>query len=227
MKLVELSPRLKTLTKYVAPFQYVVDVGTDHCFVPIYLKQHGLIKQAIASDINIGPIEEAKRNIKRYGYVEDIDARCGNGLQTLTLNDQVDVIIIAGMGGKLITDILESNYDILQNNKRLILQANVACDVIRSWLSHHPYEIIEEEVIIDNDIIYEIIVADRTNKPISYTHDEMMFGPLLMKQRDPLFIQKWEETLQFKQSILKKIPLDHENRDIVLADIEGIKQVLK
>jgi tRNA (adenine22-N1)-methyltransferase len=225
MKTIDISNRLFTLTKYVSPYQYVVDVGTDHCFVPIYLKQAGIIEGAIASDVNQGPIEEAKRNIMKYGYQDSIDARCGNGLETITETDRADVIIIAGMGGKLITDILNSNTIALKTNKRLILQANVASDVVRAWLQKHDYRIIEEELILDHDIYYEIIVADR-DSDVSYSQEEILFGPILLKEKGEYFMKKWQAVLEFKQSIYQKIPEDNEQRAVILAEIEIIRSIL-
>jgi tRNA (adenine22-N1)-methyltransferase len=225
MKTIDISNRLFTLTKYVSPYHYVVDVGTDHCFVPIYLKQAGIIEGAIASDVNQGPIEEAKRNILKYGFQDSIDARCGNGLETITETDRADVIIIAGMGGKLITDILNSNNKALKTNKRLILQANVASDVVRTWLQAHDYRIIEEELILDHDIYYEIIVADR-DSDVSYSQEEILFGPILLKEKGEHFMKKWQAVLEFKQSIYQKIPEDNEQRTVILAEIEIIRSIL-
>jgi len=145
--IVELSNRLKTIAEYVKPYRHVVDIGTDHCFVPIFLVLNQVIDKAIATDVNIGPINEAIKNIESYQLENVIETRVGNGLVSLNEKDRCDVIIIAGMGGKLITDILNSKISILEKNKRLILQPNVSEVVVRKWLSRNHYEIVYEEIL--------------------------------------------------------------------------------
>jgi tRNA (adenine22-N1)-methyltransferase len=224
MKTIDISKRLETLTKYVSPYQYVVDVGTDHCFVPIYLKQKGLISQAIASDIHQGPIMEAIKNIEKYGYSGSIETRIGPGLVPILERDRVDVIIVAGMGGKLISEILASNLPALKRNKRLILQANVASPYLRTWLKDHDYQIIAEEIIQDHSIYYEIIVAEQGSA--CYSADEIVFGPFLLETKSELFCQKWQDVLVFKSRIFNQIPDDHEQKLILQAEIKQIEVML-
>lgn len=223
----DISKRLKSIASYTNPYRYVIDVGTDHCLVPIYLALNGLIDQAIATDLNSGPINEAKKNVANYDLTKKIDVRLGHGLSTITDNDSCDVIIVAGMGGKLITDILNSGKKLLHLNKRLVLQPNVGEEILRKWLCENYYEIVDEILIKEEEIIYEIIVSNRINYKINYTKEELKFGPILLKQKNALFIEKWQALLQHNISTFIKIPLDHENKTIFQNEIKLIKKIIE
>ena len=103
MAMVNLSPRLLAVARLVPKCSVVADIGTDHAYVPIYLVENGIADFVIASDVVEGPAMRAIENIKRHNLSDKIDVRIGNGLEKVK---QADVIIIAGMGGKLICDII-------------------------------------------------------------------------------------------------------------------------
>lgn len=224
MELIKLSNRLYTLTKYVAPHRYLVDVGTDHCFVPIYLMQQNIIDGAVAIDVNLGPIKEAQKNIERYGLSDHIKTRLGNGLAPINEDDRLDCILIAGMGGKLISDILTQEAEKLSANKRLILQANVASDYVRETLLKLNYHIVAEEMVVENNIYYEIIVADRGQGEM-LTEAEILFGPYLIRERQPLFEFKWQERLAYLKQLLPQIP-DAVRQAPIQHEIDLIESVL-
>ena len=107
----DLSIRLKTIVSMIEECDSVVDVGTDHGYVPIYLVKNGVIKTAIASDINRGPVEKARKNVHLNNVSEQISCRLGSGLSTVN-RGEAQIAIIAGMGGNLIRDILEADLDV-------------------------------------------------------------------------------------------------------------------
>ena len=104
----ELSKRLKLIIKHMDKCKSMIDVGSDHGYIPIYAVKNNICETAIASDINIGPVEKAKLNATLDGVSDKVDVRLGGGLQTVK-NGEVEAVVIAGMGGNLIRDILE--YD--------------------------------------------------------------------------------------------------------------------
>ena len=114
MKDIELSLRMKTVADMVKPGGRVCDIGCDHAFVSIYLVANGISDRVIASDVRTGPCAIARDNIARWNMTDRIDLRLGNGLATISPGE-VDSIIIAGMGGILITDILEAGMDVVQS----------------------------------------------------------------------------------------------------------------
>lgn len=214
----KISVRLKECAKFVAPYTRVADIGTDHALLPIYLVQSNIAKHVIASDVREGPLTFAKRNVMREG-LSNIDIVLSDGIKHI--NDDVEVVIVSGMGGKLIADILS---DDLKNVKRLILQPNMASDILRNFLQQIGFQIINEVMIKDNDIIYEIIVADKGQMKL--TEKESMFGPFLIQNKSNLFIEYWKEELSKLEKVITNIPENHENHAKVTNTINLIKEVL-
>ena len=101
----ELSKRLKEITLLIDKCNIIADIGTDHGYIPIYTVQEGLCTKAIASDINKGPVDKARMNVRREGLERFISCRQGPGLSTLEPKE-AEAVIIAGMGGNLIRDII-------------------------------------------------------------------------------------------------------------------------
>ena len=139
-----LNPRLKKIAELVPPNFCTADIGTDHAYIPIALVKSGITPRAIASDIKKGPIARADANIRVHGLENLIETRLGAGLETLIESDNAEVIIIAGMGGILISDILEASQNIVRNAKLLILQPMTAVTELRQYLSLNRYEICAE-----------------------------------------------------------------------------------
>lgn len=152
----ELSIRLGKTASMVEPCRCVADIGTDHAYIPIYLVKKGICGRAIASDINRGPIKKAERNVSLHGLEDRIECRIGPGLNTLK-SGEADVAIIAGMGGNLIRDILEERLDLFREFSYVILQPVQNPEVLREYIYKKGYDIIDEELCIDENKYYEII----------------------------------------------------------------------
>ncbi|MGE5629143.1 MAG: tRNA (adenine(22)-N(1))-methyltransferase [Solirubrobacterales bacterium] len=152
----ELSNRLMKVASLVEYCNCVADIGTDHAYLPIYLVKNNICCHAIASDINKGPVKKAMLNVSSYNLQNKIECRLGSGLNTLKPKE-ADIAIIAGMGGNLIRDIIEERIDIFKELKFAILQPVQNPEVLREYLYNKGYEIIEEELCIDENIFYEII----------------------------------------------------------------------
>src|SRR5690554_4326780 len=108
----KLSPRLLAIAEMVPEGSRVADIGTDHGYIPVFLKKTGRAKWAMASDINTGPLEKAAEVIKRHGLETEIDIRRGDGLTVLD-GGEADTIVVAGMGGMLMRDILAAGVRVL------------------------------------------------------------------------------------------------------------------
>ncbi|NLM44739.1 MAG: SAM-dependent methyltransferase [Clostridiales bacterium] len=152
----DLTPRLKTIAQSIKRCNTVVDIGSDHAYLPIYLIRTGKAQTAIATDVNEGPAEIAMRRIKKFGLDELINVRIGNGLSVID-KDEADVIVIAGMGGILIKDILEAGIEIAKNARQIILQPMRDSRILIKWLIENSFEILRGEVVKEDNKFYEII----------------------------------------------------------------------
>lgn len=161
----ELSIRLNEIVSMIETCESIIDVGTDHGYVPIYLVKNGITKKAIASDINKGPVEKAKNNIVVNNTQGQIRCRLGSGLSTVK-KGEVQIAIIAGMGGNLIRDILENDLDIVKELKYMVLQPVQNAEVLREYLYSSGYDILDEKICYDDGKFYEIIKTKYNSKPL-------------------------------------------------------------
>ncbi len=187
----ELSTRLKTIANMVEQCDSVIDVGTDHGYIPIYLVENDMIKSAIASDINKGPVEKARNNITHNNVNSQICCRLGSGLSTVK-KGEVQVAIIAGMGGNLIRDILEGDLDVVKLFKYMILQPVQNAEVLREYLYSTGYDIIDEEICKDDGKFYEIIKVRYNTKPIILDSIYYEISKILL-QKKTLVMEKFIE----------------------------------
>ncbi len=167
----KLSPRLQAIADYVHKGAVVADIGTDHGYIPVYLVSKEISSKIIATDINVGPLENANSYINKKSFGGIIETRLGNGLECL-LPNEVDTVIIAGMGGLLIAEILESSKDIAGTINNFILQPMTASEDLRRYLINNKYKIQDEKLAKEGSKIYEIMLVshgeDKIEKNIYY-----------------------------------------------------------
>lgn len=223
--------RLNTLAKMVDPGSRVADIGTDHAYLPIELVKNGKIDYAIASDVAEGPLENAKNDIAAAGLTEQIETRLGSGLETVTHADQIDTVVIAGMGGKLMTDILDRAWSKDAQFKTLVLEPNIGEAGVRNWLMMHNYKIISEKLIAEAGHTYELIKASLTEEKHEMTEKEIFFGPFIVREKNPVFYQKWQGQLAYNEKLLKNLNKarnkDEDRINEVEHNIQLIKEELK
>ena len=177
----------------------VVDIGCDHGYLSIYLKAVNGNKIVIATDINENALNMAKKNINKNRIL--IETRLGNGLDVINYNE-VDTIIISGMGGNTILNILKKNK--LKYIKKIVIQSNTDIPLIRKYINKLGYTIKNEQLIIDKNIYYIIITFSKGKH--KYTKKELYFGPILLKENNELFKKKKTIELNKLEKILEKIP---------------------
>ena len=220
-----LSKRLSTVADFVPQDAVLLDVGSDHAYLPIALLEKNKIERAIAGEVVEGPYQSAVKNVASSGLSDRIAVRLADGLEALKPSDKVTVITICGMGGRLIADILDAGKDKLKDVQRLVLQPNNREDDLRSWLQANGFAIIEETIMTENNKHYEIIVAEHGEMTLS--HRELRFGPKLLGHQTDSFRQKWERELAKLDHALASIP--HHlvvDREQIIAKIAEIKEVI-
>lgn len=150
----ELSPRLQLLADWVPQGARLVDVGTDHGFLPVWLLLNGKIDFAIASDLRKGPLERARQTGRVYAVEEKLSFRLCGGLDD-TQEEEVDVIAIAGMGGETIAQILQAAP--WSKGKRLLLQPMTRSELLRGYLQDNGYQILREQLVHDRGVVYPVM----------------------------------------------------------------------
>ena len=154
-----LSLRLSSLTKFVNYNDKIIDIGCDHALLDIFLVKSDLVKSSIASDINVQALNSGIKNIENEGLSDKISARLGDGLNVLTDKDNIDTVIISGMGTNTIIGIL--NNDHLKDINKLIIQSNNDHTMLRKYVTKLGFYIKSEEYFQDNKKNYINIVFVR------------------------------------------------------------------
>ena len=220
-----ISKRLELVASFVPQGAILLDVGSDHAYLPIELIERGQIEGAIAGEVVEGPYQSAVKNVEAHGLKEKIQVRLANGLAAFEEVDQVSVITIAGMGGRLIARILEEGLDKLANVERLILQPNNREDDLRIWLQDHGFEIVAESILEESGKFYEILVVEAGQMKLSAS--DVRFGSFLSKEVSPVFVQKWQKEAAKLEFALGQIPEKNmEERQVLVDKIQTIKEVL-
>lgn len=158
----ELSPRLLKIASLVPKGSKLADVGTDHGYIPLYLFENKIISHAIAMDVNPMPLKKAEDNITSAGYGNQCDFRLSDGLERLC-RKEADVIVIAGMGGILMQDIISRGKDIVTPDTKLILQPMIAPIELRLFLYENGFNIENEYVVREENKFYNIMYVSLGN----------------------------------------------------------------
>ena len=225
----ELKGRLKLIADKIPQCNIIADIGTDHAYIPIYAIQNGLCKKALATDIRKGPVEIAKRNIGQYGLQEYIEARLGNGLGSI-MENEADVIVITGMGGTLIEEILFNGLEKARQAKLLILQPMNAGEVVRKWLYENGFEINNEALTQEGNKIYNVICSSWSGQCSRYDDYYYFVGYMLLNGSDPLlknYLQKKLKQLEIKIDGVGKTENKPENIQKIIEMKDRLLKELK
>ena len=206
----QLSKRLQAVADLVTPGNRVADVGCDHAYISIYLAEKKLSPHVIAMDINKGPIERAKENIRKYGFESIIEVRRSDGIKLLQPGE-ADTILIAGMGGALMRQILSDRPEVLSDTKELILQPQSEIYLVREVLRDYGFFITAENMLIEDGKYYCCIKAE-TDRIIpdvrSYEltdREHSYYGKLLLEHKDPVLREYLLREKQQLKTIYKSL----------------------
>lgn len=220
-----LSQRLKMVSQYIPQGAVLADIGSDHAYLPTYLAQKGQIRKAIAGEINDGPYLSAKKQVQSSQCEDVVDVRKGDGLSIISKNE-VDTVVIAGMGGRLITDILEAGKEKLpSDHTTLILQPNIGAVIIRNWLMVNHWNISHESILEEDDKIYEIIVAHQAEETIYLSPSELLFGPILIKEKSSAFLKKWKNELRKWEEIYLALTHATQTEETIIKQKEFLDKI--
>ncbi len=158
MSILKPQGRLSLCADFVREGSRLADIGTDHGYLPIELCMSGKIPSALACDINPLPLRSAEENITRFGLSKKIQTRLSDGLKDVSA-DEVDDVVIAGMGGELIRDILSAALSFKDKDKRFVLQPMTHHEDLVLWLYANGFVIDRQEATLDEGKYYTVISA--------------------------------------------------------------------
>ena len=183
-----LDNRLKMCAEMVSGDGIVCDVGTDHAYLATELVLSGRCEKVIASDINLGPVTAAQRTVEKNNITDKVEVVRSDGLENIPLDDVSD-IVIAGMGGETIVEILHKCDALIGSKIRLILQPMTKSEVLRKWLYDSNFAVTCEKIAEDNDKLYVVMCAEWSGQFQRLTETEALAGffdaddPLAQKYR--------------------------------------------
>ena len=227
----KLTDRLLKIASLVSEGKKVADIGTDHGYIPVYLLNNNKIDFAILADVNKGPLENARKEVRHNKLEDKVDLRLGSGIEVLSENE-VDEIIIAGMGGMLIAQLLEAKKSVAKSAQKLILQPMQAQGELRKYLYNNGFEILEEVLVKEDFRIYEIIVA-KYNGVKTEVNDEIYYevSDKLLESNDKLLQEFLNKKISSYESIIKKLEgksgeIIEQRRSETMEVIKKLKEML-
>ena len=215
----KLSDRLQLIADEIIAGETMADIGTDHGFLPLYLMESGICPHVIMADISKGSLAKADENCRLAGPGKTYDLRLGDGLDVLK-DGEVDVVVIAGMGGLLIRDILDWNVKKSRSIKRYIFQPRNKAGALRYWLYLNGFDIEKESLVREGKYICEILTvrtAEDVKRNAEYTAD-FDYPDRLLEWRGSLTEEYLRSKLELENNIYQNILKKSKN-----PEREGVK----
>ena len=188
MRLFTLGARLETAASFIPPGSVVVDIGTDHARLQIWLVKTGRCTHVTASDIADIPIRRARENVARWEVSRMVRVIQGAGFDGIAPGSFTHAVI-CGMGGETICAILQEANRLKDPNVRLLLQPMTDFALLRRFLSSRGSGILDEEIVESEHRLYQCLAVSFTGCPYTLTEAEAEVGPLNIKRRDPVFLR--------------------------------------
>lgn len=212
--------RLEFIASLTKGYDTLCDIGCDHGYICIDAIKHYGVKKAYALDINEGPLKNALNNINDANMSDKIEVILSDGLKNFSY--YADLYLISGMGGNLIKKIIEASFDKFKKAKAIIIEANNYENIIRQYLFENGFKITSEFIIKDAGHYYEIMIFEY--EKCEFNDLDILFGPILRKEKTPIFMEKYEHKLAvLKQNLNNASDL---SKNIIQQKIDQIEDVL-
>ena len=195
-----MDERIRAIAAHIRDGRGFIDVGTDHGYLPAALAERGYSGNILASDIGEGPLNAARRTAALAGCSDRIRFLLCDGL-ALCPPDEIDTIVIAGLGGDTIVKILDEAEWCMDSRYTLILQPMTKAEVVRYWLVYNEFEICCEELADDAGTLYQILIA-RFGGETKLTDAELFAGKASLASDRTLYRRHLDQLrTQFDQAI--------------------------
>ncbi|MBM7556262.1 tRNA (adenine(22)-N(1))-methyltransferase [Halanaerobacter jeridensis] len=223
-----LSARLKKIIEILDLPTTVADIGTDHAYIPIYLAQNSECSAIIASDAKKQPYQVAVEHVQRAEVSKRVEIRLGSGLSVLK-EEEVETVIIAGMGGPTIKEIIATDYKLAQQLEQIVLQPMAGAASLRKWLVDNRFKITDEKLVRGQkaEKIYQVL---RVEPGIMDIDDDFLLelGPKLIENREELLVEYLDELKENWKNIMDKIAINapqHEKINELEHKIDRLEEV--
>ena len=229
-----LTKRLQSVADMVTIGNCVCDVGCDHGYVSIYLVQKEIAPRAIAMDVRSGPLSQAQKNIELFGVGGKVETRLSDGLDKLSFGE-ADTIVIAGMGGPLMKDIIVRGLDVAKSVSELVLQPQSEIPEFRRFLKSNGFITTAEDMVLEDGKFYPMmkVVPDPDFEFIDFSHlddpftvDELS-GPRLVASRNKVLMMylnnEYRELMEIREQLLRNIGDSEKSRDRLIEIEERIE----
>lgn len=215
----ELSDRLLAVASLVTAGYRIADIGTDHAYIPIELVGSGKNPEAVAMDINEGPLKRAEENIRAHGLERKIHIRQSDGFAALKPGE-AETAVIAGMGGALMIRILQEGKKVADTLKECILQPQSEINKVRAFLLREGFLFIKENMVKDDGKYYPMMkvippAQKGTRKNGQWNPTELLYGKLLLKEKNPVLLEYLKAEIRLKKNILEGLRKQNSQRAAV------------
>ena len=203
--------RLKRITDFIPSDSYILDVGCDHALLDIYLALNRKNVKLIASDINENPLKKAQENIRKYNLEDKITLVKADGISKI--NDEVDIVVLAGMGSSTINNIINKDLEKLKNIKKIIISSHTSNFELRENMNKKGFKIIDE-----------VVVFDKGKETLNNL--ELEYGPIISKRKDSVTKAYFNERYLKLLELYNNIPVNKQLKEDINKKIKEIKQFL-
>lgn len=199
----QISERLKTVASFVTEGMRVADIGTDHAYVPIYLIKSGKIPFALAMDIGEGPLQRARDHILEQGLEKQIETRLSDGCSAFR-KGEAESVVIAGLGGELMIQILKEGREVLSEVSEFILSPHSEIHKVRRFLMAQGFSILKETMLYEEGIYYTVIRAVYGTGDYQ-TEAELWYGKRMLEEQHPVLYDYLQKEYLIRRQIKEKL----------------------
>ncbi|MDO4594166.1 MAG: class I SAM-dependent methyltransferase [Tissierellia bacterium] len=223
-----MKKRLFEIVKLVEKDKFVIDVGTDHGLVPLYLAKNGISKKILATDISKNSLDKLNSEVfDQYRHI--IKTKVTDGFKEIK-SEKNQIAIIAGMGANTIIDILEDSVQFVKRLDYLIIQSNINNELLRRYLIEADFSIVKDFIVVENNKYYDIIKVIAKKSDINYDLSDFYFGKENIESKNEILKEKLEKeykkNLKFRENIINKSK-DRDGLNRIDERIKAIKEVYK
>ncbi|MBQ6654158.1 MAG: SAM-dependent methyltransferase [Erysipelotrichaceae bacterium] len=213
-----ISKRIRKIASLIGNEESVLDIGCDHGYLAMQLRQNGNSARIICCDNKIGPLNNARKNLIAYDGIEYV---LGNGAEKIA--ETVDTVVMSGLGYKTVIGIITASRAYFDSCGRMIIQINTCQDQLRRWLTENGFLIADEQMVYDYKY-YQIMDVRKGEQKLSEM--EIRYGPVLLERRDKTFISYLHDRIENRRRILREIDPANADYQKIVEQIREIESLL-